>query len=268
LCFTALGQNAAEWKRCEDFEEYRHLGTAVPRSPNGPLRKDNITDEDVREVQRAALEVYPDSIVSISAVTDGCDCEDGGKCTAQVWLAVYRESLTRSLVLSKIDGHWKVGALQRWWLVFNAHQSIVPGFGRSAQRVAWDEENQRLLDSFPTCPTPPADWMLVRSESYGSTCVDTSSIQVSGFVRRANIRRMLPPPKVRPGNGWIRYNIDRVAFDCKDHRTRTDERVAYFIDGAAREQGGDDPVRWNPVRPDTETAADLDLVCGWDAKRQ
>jgi hypothetical protein len=83
LCATALSQNATDLQRREDSERYRHIVTTEPRRPNKPLRQDNITDEEVREVQRAALEVYPDSIVSISGVTDGCDCEDGSNCTAQ-----------------------------------------------------------------------------------------------------------------------------------------------------------------------------------------
>jgi hypothetical protein len=105
-----------------------------PARPDRPLRQDNISDDEVREVQRAALEVYPDSIVSISGVTDGCDCEDGSRCTAQVWLALNRENQTRSLVLSKIEDHWKIGAVQSWWIQWNAHQATDPGYGYSKLR--------------------------------------------------------------------------------------------------------------------------------------
>jgi hypothetical protein len=129
---TAFAQNATDVQRCEDSESYRYIRTTEPLRPNRPLRQDNISDEEVREVQGAALEVYPDSIVSISGVTDGCNCEEGSNCTAQVWLALYRENQTRSLVLSKIDGHWKIGALQSWLLQYNAHQTSYPGYGRGA----------------------------------------------------------------------------------------------------------------------------------------
>ena len=34
--------------------------------------------------------------------------------SAQVGLALNRNNVTRSLVLSRIDGHWKIGAVQSW----------------------------------------------------------------------------------------------------------------------------------------------------------
>src|SRR5579862_7454141 len=72
LFANAPAQNAADVQRCEDSESYRHIRTTEPH-PNSPLRHENISDQEVREVQQVALEVYPDFIVSISGVTDGCD---------------------------------------------------------------------------------------------------------------------------------------------------------------------------------------------------
>src|SRR5271156_316049 len=147
LCASASAQSTTGAQLCDDFEQYRYIRTVEPTRPNRPLRLDNITDEEVREEQRATLAVYPDSIVSISGVTDGCDCEDGSRCTAQVWLALSRKDQTRSLVLSKIDGHWKIGALQSWSLQYITHQASFPGFGFGAKQLVWRQENQRLLDS-------------------------------------------------------------------------------------------------------------------------
>jgi hypothetical protein len=273
LCATGLAQNSTDAQRCEDFQLYRHILTAEPR-PNGLLRSENITDEEVREVQRAALDVYPDSIVSISGVTDGCGCEEGSSCTAQVWLALYRENQTHSLALSRIDGHWQVGAVQKWWLLYTAHKTSFPGFGRGTKHLAWQEDNQRLLDGFPACPTAPANWMLLRSESTSATRVDMSSIRVSGFIRRVNFKHVITSPyKLMPtlpkrpaGYPFPRYSISLVAFDCSDHRTRTDELTTYFDDGTARPISVNDAVLWDPIRPDTSSAADLDLVCGWSSK--
>ena len=93
----ASAQSPTDAQLCDDFEQYRYIRTVEPARPNQTLRQDNITDEEVREVQKAALKVYPDSIVSISGVTDGCDCEDGSRCTAN-WLAsvekIRREALS------------------------------------------------------------------------------------------------------------------------------------------------------------------------------
>jgi len=264
LCATVLAQNSSEVQHCEDFEQYRHIRTTDPL-PNRPLRRDDINDEEVREVQRAALEVYPDFIVYISGVTDGCDCEDGGSCTAQIWLAMNREKQTRSLVLSKIDGHWKIGAMQSWLLQYNAHRESFPGYGRGANQLAWQQENQRLLDNFPTCPTVPMEWKLLRTKSSGETCIDMSSLKVSGSIRRVIFKHLYPPLNL-PRFPWIRYGIDLEAFDCKDHRMRTDESTLYFSDGTAQHVGVNDPVLWYPIRSDTDSAADLNLICGWSGR--
>jgi hypothetical protein len=261
LCTSASAQTITDAQLCEDFEQYRYIRPPEQARADRPLRQDNINDEEVREVQRAALEVYPDAIVSISAVTDGCDCEDGSRCTAQVWLALNRGSQTRSLVLSKIDGHWKIGAVQSWWLQYSAHQASFAGFGRGARRLAWQQENQRLLDSFPTCPAPAAPWALVRSDSDFSTCVDMSSMQVSGSIRRVSFKRIFAPQKQRMANLRVKYSIDLIAFDCKEHREQIDQSANYFYDGRVTKTPLTDPVSWTLIRPDTVSAADLDLVC-------
>ena len=265
LCATAFAQIATDVQRCEDFERYRHIRTTEPL-PNGPLRRDDILDEEVREVQQAAIEVYPDFIVYISGVTNGCNCEEGGSCTAQIWLALNRENQTRSLVLSKIDGHWKIGAVQSWLLEYDAHKASFLGYGRGAKQVAWQQENQRLLDNFPSCPTVAAEWTLVRSDGHFSKCVDMSSIKVSGSIRRVNFKSIYPPQKQIPGFPRIKYTTNLRAFDCKDHRERIDQMNFYYDDGTVTKYPGEDPVLWNPIRPDTVSAADLDLICGWRGK--
>jgi hypothetical protein len=268
LCTAAFSQSAIDAQLCEDFGRYRHVQTTDPGRPNRPLRQENISDEEVSEVQRAALDVYPDSIVSISGVTDGCDCEDGGRCTAQVWLALNRGNQTRSLVLSKIDGHWKIGAIQSWWIQWHAHKATDPGWGYSKQQVAWQQENQRLLNSYPTCPTPPAKWVLVRSAGPLSTCVDPSSLQVSESIRRVNFKTAYPPPQNRTPSFWeLKSIINLRAFDCKDHRERIDQTSNYLTDGSVTiSPGHKDPVLWDPIWPNTVSAADLDLVCGLSTK--
>jgi hypothetical protein len=265
LCATAFAQNATDVQRCDDFERYRHIRTTEPL-PDRPLRRDDISDEEVREVQQAAIEVYPDFIVYISGVNEGCNCEEGGRCTAQIWLALNREDQTRSLVLSKIDGHWKIGAVQSWLLEYDAHKASYPGYGSSAKQIAWQQENQRLLDSFPSCPTAPADWLLVRSDGEFSKCFDMSSIKVSGSIRRVTFKSVYPPRKQMRGILRLKYDIDLHAFDCKDHRERIDQMNFYYDNGTVTTRPGNDPVLWYPIRPDTVSAADLDLICGWRVK--
>jgi hypothetical protein len=129
------------------------LGTEPHRRDAHP-RRENISDEEVREVQRAAMEVYPDAIVNISTVMDECECEVEN-CTAQVWLVLYHPGRTTGFMLSMIDGHWQVGAVQKWWLRYNDHRNQYlrwsPGAeGRQKERTWWVEEVD-LLSKFPGC---------------------------------------------------------------------------------------------------------------------
>jgi hypothetical protein len=42
--------------------------------------------------------------------------------------------------------------------------------------------------------------------------------------------------------------------------------MLYLDDGTPYRGGVIDPVLWNPVRPDTVSAKDLELVCNWKGK--
>jgi hypothetical protein len=265
-CTAAFAQNAGDALRCEDSGRYRYIKLTPPGPPNRSLRQDNISDEEVREVQRASLEVYPDFIVNISSVTEGCDCEDGATCTAQVWLALYRADQTRSLVLSKVDGHWKIGAVQGWWNRYNAHQAARP-LSRNAEWLPWQQENQRLLDSFPACPLAPATWALTRSDRDRATCFDMSSVKVSGAVRRVNVKIVEPSRNEPQGFLRIKYGISPRAYNCIDHTSQSGGIMTYFSDGTALQLGGgENPVRWYPIRPGSKAAEELDLVCSWKDK--
>ncbi len=134
-----------------DEARRRHIFSGQSRRADTiKLRQDNITDEEVREVQQAAHEIIPDSVVNISGVTDGCDCEEGASCTAQVWVVMYRPGTTRGLLLSKIGGHWAIGAVQRWWLRYARYLDRRPSsFGK--ELWAWNLEGQQLMTTFPQC---------------------------------------------------------------------------------------------------------------------
>jgi hypothetical protein len=108
----------------------------------------------------------------------------------------------------------------------------------------------------------------VRSAGPVSTCVDASSLQVSGFIRRVNFKTAYTPPSnLRDGFWHAKSFVALRAFDCKDHRERTDQISTYYTDGRVTiGPGGEDPVLWDPVRPNTIASADLDLVCGWSSK--
>jgi hypothetical protein len=153
LWATSLAQSTTYVQCCDDLNSRRHIRT-TGRRPNGPLQQDNVTGDEVREMQRAAVEVYTDSIVSISGVTDGCDCERGSSCMAQVWLAPYRENQPRGLVparLMALEGSAQCNAgrsnTTRAILVFRAS-----GVGQNSLRGI--KERNACSTTFPPARLP------------------------------------------------------------------------------------------------------------------
>jgi hypothetical protein len=57
-----------------------------PQRRDGPIRYLNISDNEVREIQGAASKVVGKVWVYVGGVTHGCPCENGAKCTDQVWV--------------------------------------------------------------------------------------------------------------------------------------------------------------------------------------
>ena len=126
-----------------------------------PLREENISDQEVLELEAVLRERYPGSVVYISAVTTGCPCEDGPRCTDQVWSVASRNAVSRELAISKIDGKWQIGPLQEWWLVRDRIRDL---YTRSrdepdnSQRIDVMEYLRRITEhdkAFPTCDVSP-----------------------------------------------------------------------------------------------------------------
>jgi hypothetical protein len=267
ICAGAFAQTADTPQQGAESDWYREIPSSEPGLPNRPMRRENISDEEVREVQEAALQVYPDFIVVISGVTDGCACEEGRQCSAQVGLALNRNNVTRSLVLSKINSHWRIGAVQNWFLKYHEFERNHPRPTNWDDLQDWERARQALFKLYPACPAPTGNWTLLRNASYGSTYIDMSSIKETGHIRRVNFKIISSALRQVGHYPSVRYAISVEAFDCRDHRTRTDAIMHYLDDGTAHRRGGIvDPVLWEPVRPDTIPAKDLDLVCSWQIK--
>lgn len=121
--------------------------TVQPPHRAGPVRYLNISDDEVREVQAAASEVVGNVLVTIAEVTEKCPCEDGDACTDQVWVWAYKPSGTVGLLLSKVDGHWTIGAVQRWWL---SHENLQEHKFKG-DYFGFKEAERDLLWQFPKC---------------------------------------------------------------------------------------------------------------------
>jgi hypothetical protein len=146
----------AQWRNWQHQRELdrRMFGPAANPSyrANAPLRKININDEEVREIQTVVHELAPGAIVLISGVVQGCPCEDGPACSAQVWTAIDRSEGIRSLELSDINDHWIIGPVQQWFLESaKLERTKFPTYAEyAAARVA-------LNDRYPTCGTGPSN---------------------------------------------------------------------------------------------------------------
>jgi hypothetical protein len=82
--------------------------------PAKKYRYENISDEEVREIQAVVAEIKPGAIVHIGAVTEGCVCEDGPTCSHEAWIVAYESRRSTGFRMSRMMGHWVIGPLQTW----------------------------------------------------------------------------------------------------------------------------------------------------------
>jgi hypothetical protein len=127
-----------------------HQTVARPIRRENPLRELNINEDEVLEIQSAALQVYPGSIVNISGVVTGCPCEDGLGCSDQVWIVAHKPGYSQGLQMSRVNGHWGIGVVQQWWLNFDKLGAL-----RVTSREAYDKALKNLYDSYPACVNKP-----------------------------------------------------------------------------------------------------------------
>jgi hypothetical protein len=135
-----------------------------PARLEGPLRVENISDEEVREIQGVMREHFPGAIVNIGGVTTGCPCGDGAGCESQVWVVAHQVSRSDGLMLSRIDDQWVIGPLQQWWRRYDQLSSLrIEALGsgepdRLETARNFLQQRNQLEDEFPACeisPGPP-----------------------------------------------------------------------------------------------------------------
>jgi hypothetical protein len=155
----------------QDKEKPRQIGNSVFRSPqfwrsrparkDGPLRVENISDEEVREIQGVMSEQFPGAIVNIGGVTVGCPCQDGVSCDSQVWVVAHQVGRTHGLMMSRIDDQWVIGPLQQWWRQYDALSAQISAVLKSDDparfEIVRDLQEQRLRhqQDFPACDATP-----------------------------------------------------------------------------------------------------------------
>jgi hypothetical protein len=152
---TASGQSkpltdAEMSKRDAIFQRAREL---YPRRRDMPLRYLNISDNEVREIQRLATGLQFRELLNISPVVTGCACEEGPDCTEQVSIVGEYRDHAIEIQLSRLRNRWSIGRVQRWWLDYAALQAREPLMDRREYEKA---RGIKVLE-FPMCPeTAPA----------------------------------------------------------------------------------------------------------------
>lgn len=156
-CGAVLSDDDERAARKAKRDRVRHIHRSRPRRLDLPLRADNISDEEVRELQKITAEIYPGAIANIGGVTEGCPCEEGPLCSSQVWIVAYKEGRYDGLMLSNVGDTWMVGLVQRWWFKYDSLQSRI-WEARSARASDYRDVVKRLRDkqyqlqeSFPEC---------------------------------------------------------------------------------------------------------------------
>jgi hypothetical protein len=149
----ALTARWRNWQRERDLD--RRIIESEPTLSyrrSAQLREININDEEVRQIEAVVRELIPGAIVTISGVAQGCPCEDGPGCSAQVWTAVYSPKRTSSLELSDINDHWVIGPVQRWFL-----ESAQLDRSKYPTYAAYTAARGALDDRYPACTTGPSN---------------------------------------------------------------------------------------------------------------
>lgn len=75
---------------------------------NVDYREQNLTDEEVREIEGLVAERYPGAMIMIGGSTEGCKCEEGPECTSQVVVAGRLDGESYEISLSKVGQDWEI----------------------------------------------------------------------------------------------------------------------------------------------------------------
>lgn len=154
---NAIAEQSDKNKISRDWSKVDRIYDSKPRRFGGSLRNENLNDIEVREIIRTTRTVTPGAIVNIDGVRSSCPCEDGPKCSAQVWVVAYESDKSNGLILSKIENKWVIGPVQKWWLQYNSLRDEL----RAAYRRGSEDSKDKIAvlkiklngiwENFPVC---------------------------------------------------------------------------------------------------------------------
>jgi hypothetical protein len=114
-----------------------------------------------------------------------------------------------------------------------------------------------------------AKWVSLYNDASGArTAVDVSSIRIEDDIRRASVK-VSYARQTQHGIGenslkWVRYRLNRDAFDCAKGAHRNEALTTYFTDGSSdRVAANSLPTPWELVAPDSVGGVVMKFVCAW-----
>jgi len=136
----------------------------LKRSP----RAENVRDQEVKEIQAVVATLDKGYIVSIGAVIAGCRCEEGPACSDEITVALQKSERIVGMNLSKIEGKWQLGVLQRWDLKYQALEAkrFAAAVDRGKQQQSYAEELATLLSEMPQCAAKRTPGSLTEKDSH------------------------------------------------------------------------------------------------------
>lgn len=115
-----------------------------------------------------------------------------------------------------------------------------------------------------------SEWVSVAEDSNETIklFIDTSSIRISGNIRRAWSKYVFnPQTKKGVGNNsgkWTESEVIRFAYDCSQDLARKEALNVYFEDTSFYSVPAEYlPEPWAPVAPDTLNEFAMQYVCAW-----
>jgi len=154
---VAIGDGKSTADRRLEYQQRRHIYGSRPRRIDEPLRAENVSDEEIREIQATTVTIYPGTIANVSGVTAGCPCEEGPMCDSQVWILAHRDNRYDGLMLSRISNKWVVGPLQTWWFEYDLLAKKMSELRSEKPDDYWEaymefrEKRIQLEEAFPIC---------------------------------------------------------------------------------------------------------------------
>jgi hypothetical protein len=119
-----------------------------------------------------------------------------------------------------------------------------------------------------------ANWTYLGTSGHGTSAisVDTSSIKVTGNLRRAAVKVTYPlqtQPAPPPNTGkWVSYLVKHSVFDCQKETYAEELVIGYFEDGSQSNLDEAKTPNFSAVPPGTVVNTEMKAICSWKPKKK